>query len=73
MLISRGGTLVRTAVAQVSVLGRNTQGVRLMRLDEADLLVGLARVEHINGDDEGLAAEGLPEPAAPLPDDPAPN
>ncbi len=68
MLISRGGTLVRTAVAQVSVLGRNTQGVRLMRLDEADLLVGLARVQHFEGGDEPLEEEALPEtptPAAP--------
>jgi DNA gyrase subunit A len=55
MLISQGGTLVRTAVGQVSVLGRNTQGVRLMRLEEGDRLVGLARVQHINGDDEGAA------------------
>ncbi|SRR5579871_486970 len=73
MLISRGGTLVRTAVAQVSVLGRNTQGVRLMRLDEADLLVGLARTEHINGVDEALGPEGLPEATEPAPGDPAPN
>jgi DNA gyrase subunit A len=60
MLISQGGTLVRTAVDQVSVLGRNTQGVRLMRVEEGDRLVGLARVEHINGDqgdeDDGLEA-----------------
>jgi len=71
MLISRGGTLVRTAVAQVSVLGRNTQGVRLMRLDENDALVGLARVEHINGDDVGLEADGLPEATGPAPGEPA--
>lgn len=64
LLISQGGTLVRTAVAQVSVLTRNTQGVRLMRLDDADLLVGMAAVEHLNGeadgetDAEGEAVEG---------------
>ena len=63
MLISSGGTLVRTAVAQVSVLGRNTQGVRLMRLDEADLLVGLARVQHFNGVDEPLEGESEPPPS----------
>jgi DNA gyrase subunit A len=66
MLISRGGTLVRTAVEQVSVLGRNTQGVRLMRLDEEDALVGLARVQHFNGLDESAesaeAADAEPEP-----------
>ncbi len=45
MLISSGGTLVRTPTAEVSVMGRNTQGVRLIRLDKEDRLVGLERVE----------------------------
>jgi len=44
MLISAGGTLVRIAAAEVSVLGRNTQGVRLIRLGEGDRLVGIARL-----------------------------
>jgi len=58
LLISQGGTLVRTAVAQVSVLTRNTQGVRLMRLDDQDLLVGMAAVEHLVADDEAGEGEG---------------
>jgi DNA gyrase subunit A len=41
MLISSSGTLVRTPVRDISVQGRNTQGVRLIRLDEGDRLVGL--------------------------------
>ena len=45
MLISHNGTLVRTPVADISVMGRNTQGVRLMRLDDGDQLVGIERVE----------------------------
>jgi DNA gyrase subunit A len=72
LLISQGGTLVRTAVSQVSVLGRNTQGVRLMRLDESDLLVGLARVQHFNGVDEPLEDEPLPESPSPAAGDPTP-
>jgi DNA gyrase subunit A len=44
MLISSGGTLVRTGVADVSVQGRNTQGVTLIRLAEDDRLVGLDRI-----------------------------
>jgi len=52
------------------VLGRNTQGVRLMRLDEADLLVGLARVQHFNGVDEPLEDEPLPEVPGPDAGDP---
>ena len=52
MLISQIGTLVRTPVAEVSLMGRNTQGVRLIRLDEGDRLVGIERVEGLQEDDE---------------------
>ena len=45
ILISSNGTLVRTPTAEISVMGRNTQGVRLIRLDKGDKLVGLERVE----------------------------
>jgi len=45
MLISDKGTLVRTRVDEVSVQGRNTQGVRLIRLKEGEKLVGLERVD----------------------------
>ncbi len=45
MLVSRSGTLVRTPVADVSRVGRNTQGVKLISLDEDEQLVGLERVE----------------------------
>ncbi len=65
MLISPEGTLVRTAVNQVSVLGRNTQGVRLMRLDEADRLVGLARVQRFDGEQAGEDDEVLEPDAGP--------
>ena len=44
MLISSSGTLVRTPVGEISIQGRNTQGVRLIRLDEGDRLVGLERI-----------------------------
>ena len=47
MLISSNGTLVRTAVDDISVQGRNTQGVRLIRVDSEQRLVGLARIESI--------------------------
>jgi DNA gyrase subunit A len=52
MLISSSGTLVRTGVADISVLGRNTQGVRLIRVAEGDRLVGLDRIEQIQGEDQ---------------------
>jgi DNA gyrase subunit A len=51
MLITSTGTLVRTPVADISTMGRNTQGVRLIRLDESDRLVGISRVEAVPGDD----------------------
>ena len=44
MLITDGGKLVRTRVNEVSVLGRNTQGVTLIRLSAGEHLVGLERI-----------------------------
>ena len=46
MLISSNGTLVRTPVNTISVLGRNTQGVRLIKL-QGERLVGVVRVEQL--------------------------
>jgi DNA gyrase subunit A len=51
MLISSGGTLVRTPVSDISIMGRNTQGVTLIRVEEGQRLVGLARIESIEEDD----------------------
>jgi DNA gyrase subunit A len=45
MLISDQGTLVRTRVDEVSSLGRNTQGVTLIKLASDETLVGLERVQ----------------------------
>jgi DNA gyrase subunit A len=50
MLMSQSGTLVRTPVADISVVGRNTQGVRLIRLEEGDQLSGLERIEGLAGE-----------------------
>jgi DNA gyrase subunit A len=62
MLMSQGGALVRTPVRDISVVGRNTQGVRLMRLDDGDQLSGLERVEGLA--DEGEAGDDAPAPDA---------
>jgi len=51
MLITNAGTLVRTRVEEVSVMGRNTQGVRLISLGEGEKLVGLERVESLQEED----------------------
>ena len=51
MLISSNGTLIRTAVSDISIQGRNTQGVRLIRVASEQRLVGLARIVSIEEDD----------------------
>ncbi|MDH3275143.1 MAG: DNA gyrase subunit A [Gammaproteobacteria bacterium] len=52
MLISSNGTLVRTPVDDISVQGRNTQGVRLIRVGSNQRLVGVARIVSIEDDEE---------------------
>ena len=52
MLISDGGTLVRTRAGEISILSRNTQGVTLIRLRQDEKLVGLARIEMDHDQDE---------------------
>jgi len=52
MLISSGGTLVRTRVNEISVMGRNTQGVRLITLTDGETLVGIERVIEERDDSE---------------------
>ncbi|NIA28132.1 MAG: DNA gyrase subunit A, partial [Desulfobulbaceae bacterium] len=52
MLISSNGTLVRTPVDDISVQGRNTQGVRLIRVGSEQRLVGVARIVFIEEDVE---------------------
>jgi DNA gyrase subunit A len=62
LMVTAGGIIQRIRVRDVSVIGRNTQGVRIIRLDEGDKLVSLARVP---GDE--IEAEDLPpeNPASP--------
>ncbi len=61
MLMSQGGALVRTPVRDISVVGRNTQGVRLMRLDEGDQLSGLERIEGLVDEGEGADDVAIPD------------
>ncbi|HAD48247.1 MAG TPA: DNA gyrase subunit A, partial [Idiomarina sp.] len=51
MLISNKGTLVRTRVNEVSTVGRNTQGVRLIRTGDDEQVVGLQRIDEIDEDE----------------------
>jgi DNA gyrase subunit A len=65
MLISSSGTLVRTPVDDISVLGRNTQGVRLIRLDEGERLVGIERIESLPDEPGAEAADDEAGSSAP--------
>ena len=69
MLITDGGTLIRTAVDGISIVGRNTQGVRLIRIGDDEKLVELERVATPDKDVEG---EGTDEENA-APDDSSDN
>jgi DNA gyrase subunit A len=51
MLITDSGTLVRTRVKEVSVIGRNTQGVRIIRTAEDEHVVALQRIDEIEEED----------------------
>ncbi|GMR00763.1 MAG: DNA gyrase subunit A [Gammaproteobacteria bacterium] len=57
MMITDNGTLVRIAVSDVSEMGRNTQGVRLIRLTKGEKLVEIEKIEVLPGDDVELENE----------------
>ena len=52
MLITNSGTLVRIAVGDISEMGRNTQGVRLIRLTKGEQLAEIEKIELIDKEDE---------------------
>lgn len=62
MLITNAGTLVRTRVSEVSIIGRNTGGVRLIRTMEGEEVVSLERIAEPEVDEtelDGTPAEGV--------------
>ena len=60
MLITDGGKVIRMPVGDISVIGRNTQGVRLIELAEGEKVVGLACVAEKDGDEGGGKDPSLP-------------
>ncbi|MGD2074763.1 MAG: DNA gyrase subunit A [Gammaproteobacteria bacterium] len=66
MMITNAGTLVRTRVNEISTMSRNTQGVRLISLQNGEKLVGIERIvdvqESVEGEDLGTP-EGHDDPA----------
>jgi DNA gyrase subunit A len=67
MMITRHGVIIRVPVEGISVIGRNTQGVRVINLDAGDLLVDVARV--VKEDDDGTEEPTGDEMAAPAVDE----
>ena len=66
MLISNQGTLVRTRAAEVARVGRNTQGVTLIRLPPEEALVGVVGVAALNGEgDDDVEVSIAPETTPP--------
>jgi DNA gyrase subunit A len=67
MMMTARGKIQRIAASDISVIGRNTQGVRIMSLDEGDILAAVVRVprdESDSSDEE--PASGPAEPAGPV-------
>lgn len=54
MLITDAGTLVRIPVTEISIVGRNTQGVRLINLNQEERLVGMQRIDELSAGNEKL-------------------
>jgi DNA gyrase subunit A len=79
MLISTGGVLIRTSVAQIREMGRSTQGVTLISLDEGEKLAGLERIEErdLGNGNGGNGSHGengdTPPDEAPPSDEPPPT
>jgi DNA gyrase subunit A len=66
MFVTAHGITLRTDLSQLREIGRATQGVRLMRLDEGDRVVALAKiVQEENGEEiEAAASESTPDSSA---------
>ncbi|WP_028317503.1 DNA gyrase subunit A [Desulfobulbus elongatus] len=60
MLVANSGKIIRTPMDTVRIIGRNTQGVRMINLEEGEFVVDmsmLAREEGVDGDDDGFVEE----------------
>jgi DNA gyrase subunit A len=71
MLVTDAGKLIRCPVDDVRIAGRNTQGVRIFKTDEAEKVVSVERIpedgngDSENGNGEGDSSESPEEPSAP--------
>jgi DNA gyrase subunit A len=58
MLITVGGTLVRTSVAEIRIVGRTAMGVKLIRVGEGERLAGVERIQALEGGPEEGSEDG---------------
>jgi DNA gyrase subunit A len=62
MLISQQGMILRTRAADLRVIGRATQGVRLIEMEEGDMVVGVAKLAEREDEIDSGAPDGTPAP-----------
>lgn len=62
LMMTARGKIQRISAAEISIVGRNTQGVRIMSLDKDDSLAAVVRVPKDDSVDEEPAEEGAPKP-----------
>ena len=58
MLVTSIGKIIRMRVGDIRVIGRNTQGVRLIDIEEGERVVSLARLAEQEEEDEGASTNG---------------
>lgn len=63
MLITRNGIIIRCDVNKISIIGRNTQGVKLIRLDDDDSVIDVALCEKGDEPEDGSIVIANPEVA----------
>ncbi len=65
MIINKSGITIRMEVAELRVMGRNTQGVRLIRLNDEDEISSIAKIEKVEAIEEIISENTEPQAEAP--------
>ena len=74
MLVSREGIVIRTIVENISIIGRNTQGVRVMRMKEEDQVVSVAKIAETDDEEmDDVETPPSPESNEEIPQEPTSN
>ena len=66
MIINKSGITIRMKAADLRVMGRNTQGVRLIKLSETDEISSIAKIERMEGEEEDGEGETSETPVEPI-------